>query len=223
MHLRQSIAGPLAILILLVLVVFGTNPQVGADPGPDDEGPTAIGEAVDTSVTTPSGEEMSSVRNDRTLAGAVALNRFTYLPVLTNARSGPQAQEAQTVVKLVNAQRSLAGCEPLRISQQLTSAAQGHSQDMAINDFFSHVGSDGRSPWERVSDTGYEFSFGAENIAAGYSTAEAAVNAWMNSYGHRANILNCKLKETGVGFYYLKNDTGSVNYRYYWTQVFATP
>ena len=50
-----------------------------------------------------------------------------------------------------------------------------------------------------------------------------APTGWMNSAGHRANILNCNLEETGVGYIYLQYDTGGVNYHHYWTQVFATP
>jgi uncharacterized protein YkwD len=92
-----------------------------------------------------------------------------------------------------------------------------------LNDFFSHTSSDGRSPWDRIRATGYSYSSAAENIAAGYSTAASAVSGWMNSSGHRANILNCGLEETGVGYYFLTNDTGHVNHRHYWTQVFATP
>jgi uncharacterized repeat protein (TIGR01451 family) len=127
------------------------------------------------------------------------------------------------VINLVNQERVNAGCAPLAFNQQLTAAAQGHSTDMALNDFFSHTGSNGSSPWERIDDTGYQWSYAAENIAAGYTTPQAAVNAWMNSDGHRANILNCILEDTGVGYYYLANDTGDTNYHHYWTQVFARP
>ena len=130
---------------------------------------------------------------------------------------------ALDVVNLVNDERVAAGCSPLNISQQLTTAALGHSTDMALNDFFSHTGSNGSSPWERITDTGYSFLLAAENIAGGYSTPEAAVTAWMNSPGHRDNILNCALEDTGVGYYFLDNDTGNTNFRHYWTQVFATP
>ena len=70
---------------------------------------------------------------------------------------------------------------------------------------------------------GYSYSLAAENIAAGYSTPQAVVQGWMNSPGHRDNILNCALQEIGVGYRNLEIDTGSVNYHYYWTQVFASP
>jgi uncharacterized protein YkwD len=144
-----------------------------------------------------------------------------FLPVLQSIFLEPD--EAKQVVYLVNSERAKAGCSALIVSPQLSAAAQGHSEDMALNDFFSHTSKDGRSPWDRIRDTGYEFRSAGENIAAGYSTAASAVNGWMNSSGHRANILNCGFQETGVGYYYLASDTGSVNYRSYWTQVFATP
>jgi uncharacterized protein YkwD len=93
---------------------------------------------------------------------------------------------------------------------------------MAQNDFFSHTGSDGSSFTDRLIRAGYTFSAAAENIAAGTTTPERTVDGWMNSEGHRRNILNCELREIGVGYAYLENDTGSVNYHHYWTQDFGT-
>jgi uncharacterized protein YkwD len=130
---------------------------------------------------------------------------------------------AQQVVNLTNQERLRAGCPPLTVSMQLVQAAQGHSEDMALRDFFSHTGSNGSSPADRINATGYQWRRWGENIAAGYSTPAAAVAGWMNSSGHRANILNCSFTEIGVGYYHLNPDRGSVNYRHYWTQVFASP
>ena len=108
-------------------------------------------------------------------------------------------------------------------NEKLVAAARGHSNDMAINDFFSHTGSDGSSPWDRIERQGYSLASGGENIAAGYSTPASVMDGWMNSPGHRANILNCGFTEIGIGYAYLADDTGSVNYHHYWTQDFATP
>ena len=146
------------------------------------------------------------------------LTNTVFLPLVHNGNS-PEAE----VVVLTNQERAKAGCPALTASLQLAGAAEGHSADMAINDYFSHYGLDGRSPWDRIQETGYTYSLAAENIAAGYSTPAAVVQGWMNSHGHRANILNCSLTEIGVGYVYLANDTGSVNYHHYWTQLFATP
>jgi len=143
-----------------------------------------------------------------------------FLPMVTFQ---PVPEPVIQVMTETNLQRSLHGCPPLTLNQQLVAAGQDHSDDMAFNDFFSHTGSDGSSPWERIQATGYEYSLAAENIAAGYSTPQAVVRAWMSSSGHRQNILNCDLQEIGVGYCNLENDAGRVNYHYYWTQVFASP
>ena len=127
------------------------------------------------------------------------------------------------VVKLTNNERAKAGLQPLRLNNQLVDAAQDHSDDMARDDFFSHTGADGSSVSDRVRASGYQYSTTGENIAAGQTTAAEVVRGWMNSPGHRANILNGNYTEIGVGYEYLQNDTGSVNYNHYWTQVFGTP
>jgi uncharacterized protein YkwD len=96
-------------------------------------------------------------------------------------------------------------------------AAEGHSQDMAANNFFSHTGSDGSSPGDRISRQGYSWTTYAENIGAGYTSPAAVVQGWMNSSGHRDNILNSNVQHVGVGFVYYP----SSDWVYYWTAVFA--
>ncbi|MEL7332332.1 MAG: CAP domain-containing protein [Cyanobacteria bacterium J06560_2] len=127
----------------------------------------------------------------------------------------------QEVLKLTNDFRKANGLKSLILDQNLEKAADQHSKDMANGDFFSHDSKDGRKPWDRAQNNGYESGFVGENIAAGYSTPQAVVNGWINSPGHRANMLNPNFNEIGLGYYYLKNDTGSVNYNRYWTQVFG--
>jgi uncharacterized protein YkwD len=142
----------------------------------------------------------------------------------------PAPSMAQDVVALVNQERAAAGCPPLSISAELTVAAQDHSEDMAVNNFFGHTGSNGSSPWDRIAAAGYSAG-AAENVAVGYATADAAMQAWMGSAGHRNNILNCSLTEIGVGFYDQPSDEPNVRmsdgntggpFRYYWTQDFGT-
>lgn len=130
---------------------------------------------------------------------------------------------ALEVLNLTNQERSNAGLQPLSLNPQLNRAAEGHSESMALDDFFSHTGADGSTPFERIRAEGYEYQTAAENVAAGYATPADVVEGWMNSPGHRANILNGSLTELGVGYYYLANDTGTINYNHYWTQVFGTP
>jgi uncharacterized protein YkwD len=127
------------------------------------------------------------------------------------------------VVKLINIERTQADLDTLKVDSQLSEAAQIHSTSMAEDDFFSHYGIDNSSPFDRMEDAGYNYSMAAENIAAGYQTPEAVVEAWMGSTGHRENILNPELTEIGIGYEYLANDTGSVNYDHYWTTTFGTP
>lgn len=149
------------------------------------------------------------------------LELFVYLPLAVQVER--LSSYAQQVVEITNQERARAGCAPLRVNPQLVQAAQAHSEDMAFNDFFSHTGSDGSAPWDRIEDTGYDWREAGENIAAGYTTPQAVMTGWMNSDGHRANILRCSYEEIGVGYVYIQSDPGSVNYRHYWTQVFARP
>lgn len=129
---------------------------------------------------------------------------------------------AEQVLALVNTQRTQAGLKPVKLNPLLSNASYNHSQDMALNDFFAHSGSNGSKVDDRVLAAGYNYALVGENIAAGFSTPEGVVQAWMDSPGHRANILHPMLKEMGLGFYFLENDTGTTNYRYYWTQDFGT-
>ncbi|MEM8779336.1 MAG: CAP domain-containing protein [Cyanobacteria bacterium P01_G01_bin.49] len=127
------------------------------------------------------------------------------------------------VFELINTERVENNLDPLRINEQLEMAAEYHSQSMANDDFFSHQGIDGSTPFERMRDQGYSYQAGAENIAAGFTTPESVVNAWMGSSGHRANILNEGFTEMGIGHQYNANDTGQINYFHYWTVDFGTP
>ncbi|MGW2212159.1 CAP domain-containing protein [Streptomyces sp. NPDC001781] len=121
--------------------------------------------------------------------------------------------DVSRVVELVNAERAKAGCSPVQLNSTLTRAAQAHSADMAAHKTMSHTGSDGSDPGSRITAAGYRWSAYGENVAFGYSTPEQVMAGWMNSPGHRENILNCSYKEIGVGL----AQPGS-----YWTQDFGT-
>lgn len=129
--------------------------------------------------------------------------------------AAPTASGATALVaQLVNAERAKQGCAPLTVNAKLTQAAQAHSADMAAHANMSHTGSDGSSPGDRITAAGYAWSSYGENVAYGYSTPASVMAAWMNSPGHRANILNCSFKDIGVGLAQPGN---------YWTQDFGTP
>nr|MDN5934384.1 CAP domain-containing protein [Pseudonocardia sp.] len=114
-------------------------------------------------------------------------------------------------VELTNAERTDAGCDPLDTDPRLAAAAQGHAEDMSRNGYFDHVSQDGRRFDDRINARGYP-SPGGENIAQGQESAAEVVAAWMNSPGHRRNILDCEFTAIGVGF----DDDGD-----YWVQNFG--
>ncbi|WP_405758622.1 CAP domain-containing protein [Streptomyces sp. NBC_00073] len=123
--------------------------------------------------------------------------------------SGPAAE----VVALVNEERAKVGCSALTVNAKLTAAAVNHSQDMAAHANMSHTGSDGSDPGQRITASGFSWMTYGENVAYGYSTPEQVMTGWMNSPGHRENILNCAFKEIGVGLAQPNS---------YWTQDFGT-
>ncbi|GAB3140217.1 CAP domain-containing protein [Amycolatopsis stemonae] len=112
------------------------------------------------------------------------------------ARVAPST--AAQVIDLVNDERAKAGCAPLSEEPHLTTAAQDYSDDMSAQNFFSHTSLDGTTFDQRIKNAGYSKP-GAENIAKGQTSAAQVMDAWMNSEGHRANILNCSLTKIGVG------------------------
>ncbi|MFF2997972.1 sigma-70 family RNA polymerase sigma factor [Streptomyces sp. NPDC057950] len=138
-------------------------------------------------------------------------------PTKASASASKAAAPATTVaqvVALVNKERSTAGCGPLTEDAQLEKAAQAHSDDMAARNFFEHTNPDGADPGQRITAAGYRWSTYGENIAQGQQTPEAVMESWMNSPGHRANILNCAFKNIGVGVH--KGSGGP-----WWTQDFG--
>lgn len=118
------------------------------------------------------------------------------------------------MIRLVNVERAKAGCGAVHVDDRLTTASRLHSQDMADQSYFSHTSLDGRSPWDRMRTQGYTDGSG-ENIAAGQATPAAVMSSWMNSAGHKANILNCSSVAIGVGIGH------GGPYGIYWTQGFG--
>lgn len=158
---------------------------------------------------------------------ATATSQPTATPPPAASPTPNQMDFVNRVISRTNMYRQQHGCPALTFNQLLTNAAQGHAVDMATHDFVGHTGSDGSSPWDRMERAGYQWSAAAENAAAGYSSPESVVDGWYNEVppndGHRLNMLNCGLQDIGVGYYYLANDTGAVNYHHYWVQLFGTP
>jgi uncharacterized protein YkwD len=130
--------------------------------------------------------------------------------------TGIAAFEA-AVVDIVNDKRATAGCPALTVDDRLTTAARAHSADMAARDYFSHTTPEGVAFSARITNAGYRWSSAGENIAKGQRTPQEVMTAWMNSEGHRANILNCGFVNLGVGV--AANPSGVL----LWTQDFGTP
>ncbi|TFB13396.1 hypothetical protein E3U55_16105 [Filobacillus milosensis] len=117
------------------------------------------------------------------------------------------------VHELVNEERAKEGLEPLEFSVDVSHVARAKSQDMAKNNYFSHESPTYGSPFEMMTEFGVHYWSAGENIAMGQRTPEQVMDGWMNSDGHRANILQEKFTHIGVG---LVQDNGT----YYWTQMF---
>jgi uncharacterized YkwD family protein/spore coat assembly protein SafA len=117
----------------------------------------------------------------------------------------------EEVVRLVNIERNKQGLNPLASDWQLSRVARYKSQDMKDKGYFSHTSPTYGSPFQMIKNFGLSYRSAGENIAKGYKTPQAVVNGWMNSSGHRANILNASYNRIGVG--YVANGN-------YWTQMF---
>ncbi|WP_225627662.1 CAP domain-containing protein [Streptomyces werraensis] len=113
-------------------------------------------------------------------------------------QTSAEATAAAEVLRLVNAERAKVGCSPVTADGPLTALATAFSDDMAGRGFFDHTDPDGDTPWDRAQAAGIS-NLGGENIARGQADAEAVMQAWMDSPGHKANILNCDFKTLGVG------------------------
>ncbi len=115
------------------------------------------------------------------------------------------------VIDLINVQRKNYGLSELKANWELSRVARIKSQDMHDNGYFSHTSPIYGSPFTMIKNFGISYKSAGENIAKGQKTPQAVVNAWMNSEGHRANILNASFTQIGVGYVADGN---------YWTQMF---
>ncbi|MFI8304626.1 CAP domain-containing protein [Streptomyces sp. NPDC085927] len=125
------------------------------------------------------------------------------------------ARTVTDVVDRTNRERARAGLPPLAVDPLLVTAAQAHSADMVARDFYSHTAPGGSRPWDRAAAAGSARRTIGENIACGQRSAAEVVEGWMNSPGHRANILKPDFTHIGVGF------AGGGRAGTYWTQLFG--
>ncbi|MEV4937287.1 CAP domain-containing protein [Streptomyces zaomyceticus] len=207
------------------------TPTTGAPTTAPPTAPTSPSAAphtlttLSTTPTTPSATPPPSARTRTTRPSASpGAHKPRSAPPVTVKPTAPKPESdarpagggaAEEVVRLVNAERAAAGCKALTVDADLTEAAQDYTDDMAATGNFSHTGTDGSQPQDRIEAAGYAWSRSGENIAKGQADAAAVMDAWMHSPGHRANILNCGFTEIGVG---VSTDGGP-----WWTQDFGTP
>jgi uncharacterized YkwD family protein/spore coat assembly protein SafA len=132
-----------------------------------------------------------------------------YIPQI----SGTKSIEEQ-VISLTNGERQKAGLPALKNNWELSRVARFKSADMRDRNYFSHDSPTYGSPFTMMKNFGISYRTAAENIAAGQRTPDEVVRAWMNSPGHRANILKRDVTEIGVGY------VQGGSYGHYWTQMF---
>lgn len=148
-------------------------------------------------------------------------NKTVYISTpSSNSTSNPsspnttQTSFENQVLTLINQERNKQGLSSLVMSEDLRKAARLKSSDMSQNNYFSHTSPTYGSPFKMLTTLGISYQAAAENIACGYTSPKTVVTGWMNSSGHRANILNATYTHIGIGY----NSSG-----HYWTQLFIKP
>ena len=151
--------------------------------------------------------------NNNTKAPSSSKNQQVEAPVKTPSNNVSQSvsEFEKQVVDLTNAERAKEGLKPLEMHSPLMEVAQAISEDMAKNNYFSHTSPTYGSPFDQIKSAGISYRSAGENIAQGQRTPQQVVQAWMESPGHRQNIMNANYTHIGVGF---------VDNGYYWTQQF---
>ncbi|TAF57469.1 MAG: hypothetical protein EAZ61_01290, partial [Oscillatoriales cyanobacterium] len=179
---------------------------------------TWVATGNNTLIQTTTGESIALLQN--TAPTALSAANFVAVGEAAPPTTTLEAFEAE-VLALTNQFRQDNGIAGLTANAALSQAAETHSQAMANLDFFSHTGLDGSTASDRAIAAGYTSSFVGENIGAGHSTPASVVQGWIESEGHRANLLNASYTQLGVGYVFLAEDTGNTNWNHYWTQMFG--
>ncbi|MER5789353.1 CAP domain-containing protein [Streptomyces sp. NPDC001980] len=189
--------------------------QRSASPTPSASASKSASASSSPTPTKTATEKPTHTATPSTKPKATPSKTATKAPVKTAApiTSSEEAVVEAEVLKLVNEERAKVGCSALSANSSLTKLAEAFSDDMAARDFFDHTDPDGKTPWDRAAAAGIA-NLGGENIARGQATAQAVMDAWMNSEGHRANILNCDFKTLGVGVHFGEGGP-------WWTQDFG--
>lgn len=146
-------------------------------------------------------ERLAAELEARLGRGSVAVERgTTRTPVDPTPTAASRSSYAEAIVYAMNRERAARGLAPLRLETRLSLAAQDRVDDMLSKHYFDHVSPDGINPFEWVRKRGYKYNLVGENLALGYSSSQSVVSGWMNSPGHRANILKSGFDEVGIAF-----------------------
>ena len=155
-----------------------------------------------------------------TITAKVGKKKYTCKVTVKNKTTTAQTvadKEKAAVLKLINKERKAQGLPALKMNSTLNAAADVRAKELTKQ--FSHTRPNGSSCFSILQEKKYavQYMSAGENIAAGYASAESVMDGWMNSPGHRANILGRSYDEVGIGYYYDANST----YRYHWVQLFT--
>lgn len=193
-----------------------TQPITSTTPSPNTHYGTNTGNTGNTGIGAGLGNAGT------TTTGNTGTDTNTGAPSKTNTgtgtgnNAGSGGMESQ-ILQLVNAERSKAGLQALTLSDPLSKVALTKASDMRDNNYFSHDSPNYGSPFDMMKKFGITYTYAGENIAAGQQTAQDVMTAWMNSEGHRANILNANYSEMGLGY------SSGGNMSPYWSQMFIHP
>jgi hypothetical protein len=210
-------------LLLCSTLVLGAGTCGGSDDDRDDNGGGGGGDPCAVAGTCGGGSAGGSGAADGASGGDVDV-------IDSGLRDAAWVVFEAEVVERVNALRAQGGTcgvggtaqsfppsRALRVDSKLVAAARGHADDMAARNYVAHEGIDGRTPFERMEDTGYTGFAGGENIAAGQTTPAEVVEGWRLSPGHCRNLYEPRFNEVGVGYTFALGN----RYGHYWVQNFG--
>lgn len=173
-----------------------TKPSTGTGSGTTTKPSTGTGSGTTTTTKPSTGTGSGTTTTTKPSTGTSTGGTGTSTG--TNTSTSTYAQQ---VVTLVNQERAKVGLSALTTDSLLNTVAYDKAKDMAVNNYFSHTSPTYGSPFDMMTAYGVKYSYAGENIAAGQKTPQEVMNAWMNSAGHKANILSANYKKIGVGYY----------------------
>lgn len=183
----------------------------GTDNDANNDSNTGTNNGIDNDCTKPGTDNGTNNDTNTGIDNGTNNDTSTGNDSTTDTDVSTQTAYENKVLELVNAERAKQGLKPLEMDESVRNVARLKSQDMKKNNYFSHTSPTYGTPFEMLKKYGISYKSAGENIAQGYQTPEQVVKGWMNSSGHRANILNASYTHIGIGYEADGN---------YWTQMF---